>query len=288
MNEIAQLDPEHVATLVATLKGKRLEHFQRSVALINESLAAGGWVGRAAQQSSKGFGQGFPHPRGGGQLPGDDPLYEAAFAVRHGSCHKSWADMLAAGATPTELQRLSPKQPIVALVAWVEVCYQATQARKKLDALRKLPQVTPIGLSPKVTETLTGMGVDLELPSIKPTAIGVRWVQARYPAATREYNREQGRYIMLPHPQAGELRFSVQGEPVMEPEYYLDWTPGTVMGASRYADHDCEACGKTIPSGEFVAIEADCKINGHVGLYLGRDCAKNIFGVKDEGLKGKR
>ena len=73
---------------------------------------------------------------------------------------------------------------------------------------------------------------------------------------------------------------------MLVPEYFVDWTPGTQMGRSRFSyGCKCEACGKSIPSGRFVAIEADDMNSGdHIGLWIGQDCARNIFGVKDEGM----
>ena len=284
------INPAAMATLAKALKGKRLERLQETVACIDASLAAGGWLPKMSQKT-KGISQGFPYPSRNRGVRYDSPVREADMAVRYGSNPGTWEAMVAAGATEDELQALSPKQPLEAIQAWLTVCREVSVARKLLDAMRPLPKQTEIGLSPKVTTTLTDMGLDIDLASIVPTKIGCTWHQGRYPRTVekREWSSELGRYTLReePHPQAGELMFDKQGEPVMVPHYFLDWTPGTQFGLSRFAHRDCEACGKTIPSGEFVAIEADCKKQGHVGMFFGRDCAANIFGVKDAGLKGK-
>jgi hypothetical protein len=280
------INPAAMATLAEHLKGKRLEHLQNSVAGIDASLAAGGWLPKACQRSTKGFGQGFPAPVG--RCRYDSPVSNAQSAISYGSNPGTWEAMVAGGATEEELQALSPKQALVAIQAWLTVCHEASVARTLLTVMRPLPKVTEIGLSPKVTTTLTDMGLDIDLPSIVPTKIGCTWHHGIYPR-TREvtrYDSDRRRNVTTtePHPKGGELMYDHKREPVMLPRYFLDWTPGTLFGLSRYAHHDCEACGKTIPSGEFVAVEADCKANGHVGLYFGRDCASNIFGVKDAGM----
>ena len=56
MNE---LNPSLVNTVSNFLKGKRLEVFQSCVAIINDSLAQGGWTLRGSVKSVKGFSQGL-------------------------------------------------------------------------------------------------------------------------------------------------------------------------------------------------------------------------------------
>jgi hypothetical protein len=125
--------------------------------------------------------------------------------------------------------------------------------------------VTAIGLSPKVTATLTGMNLDLDLPSITPAEIEAYKVQGR-------------------NTKTGDLLFDRSGAPVMQTAYRVRWSRGTQLNMSRFHD-GCQACGKWIPSGEYVPIEAECKrLKVRVGLWLGRDCARNIFGVKDAGI----
>lgn len=147
--------------------------------------------------------------------------------------------------------------------AWITLCNERAQAVKFLNAARPVPVITEIGLSPKVTKTFKECNLDIQLPTIKP---------AKVLAAQRQrYNDKL------------EPMFDKDGQPLMETYYYVAWTQGCKLGRSRFFD-GCQACGKHIPSGRYVAIEAQCERNGLIGLYVGQDCAKNIFGIVDVGL----
>ncbi len=278
-------DPD-LATVRATLKGKKLEKFETSLACLLDSAAAGGWLPKASQKAMSGFA-GIVTYRSVRHIGFNHPAYEAARVLQSGGD----CGPLAEAITDDQLREVAPKVAPLAARAWLRVCRAATRLNRMLDKTRPLPKITDIGLSPRVTATLQECGLDVDLQSIKPTKIGCRWFHGRYPqtVVSEVYDSETRRYRKAekPHPQAGELMYDRHGEPVMLPSYYLDWTPGTQKGLSRFAHADCEACGKRIPSGRFVAVEADCRKHGHIGLYLGCDCASNIFGVKDAGLQGK-
>ena len=268
------LNPALIAVVQNSLKGARLEKFNESVNAINESLAAGGWVSRGSQKAHKGFGQGiglkfsvrYEHSVEGTE---DRALYSALTFGSYSENLGSAIDRLLVK-TNVLTDKLVVNQKKFSrelLEAWVLLCNEKRMAVELLDTYRPLPVITEIGLSPRVTATLTEMNLDVSLPSIKPAKIGRRMV----PAFSR----------------TGEPLFSRNGERLLVPEYYIDWTPGTIFGRSRfsYGCH-CEACGKSIPSGRFVAIEADDNKSGeHIGLFIGQDCASNIFGVKDAGME---
>jgi hypothetical protein len=161
------------------------------------------------------------------------------------------------------------KQTIAFINAWVALCAEKVQAVELLDEARPLPVITEIGLSPRVTTTLKEMSLDVDLPSIKMAKISKRMV----PGHSRT---------------TGEPLLNRDGTPHLVPQYYVDWTPGTQMGRSRF-NSGCQACGKSIPSGMFVPIEADdLKSGDHIGLWIGCDCARNIFGVKDIGVEKEK
>jgi hypothetical protein len=159
------------------------------------------------------------------------------------------------------------KFPRELVEAWVALSNEKCDAIELLNSYRPLPVITEIGLSPRVTATLTEMSLDVDLPSIKLAEIGRRMV----PGFKRD----------------GSPLLDRRGNHMLVPEYFVAWTPGTVFGKSRFSyGCKCEACGKSIPSGRFVAIEADDKRSGsHIGLWIGQDCASNIFGVKDAGME---
>jgi hypothetical protein len=133
-----------------------------------------------------------------------------------------------------------------------------------LDASRPVPVITAIGLSPRVTATLKECNLDVDLPSIKLAKIDFRWVRAY---------------------EDGKPAFRKDGKPRMEKCYFVEWSQGIKHGCSRFADGGhCEACGKRIPSQRYVPIEATCKKQGLISMWIGCDCAKNIFGIKDAGI----
>jgi len=250
-------DEAAVAVVEGFLKGKRLEKFQESVRAVREGLAADGWVGNGAQKSTKGFGQGLVTKVHGGHHLSRE-YFEPYMALQFGSrCEVNASDEV--------LTSLVPKVPAEVARAWVKVCRDAVKVSAYLHALRPLPKVTEIGLSPRVTKTLTETSLAIDLPSIKPAKVKTRWV--------RDFDEK-----------TGKPKTDRWGEPVFVPVPYIEWTPGTLFGKSRHVC-GCEACGKHIPSGRYVAIEADCSKNGHVGLWVGADCAKSIFGVKDKGIE---
>jgi hypothetical protein len=263
------LNPQLVAVVSSRLKGKKLENFLASVAVINDSIAQGGWVSRGRAKGDSGFYQGCGihyDPRyEGGQDGGDD------FAL--GMCLNYGSDPgLPAARLSRAIDRLFeriPKCPDRRFVeAWVELCGEKSVAFAHLDASRPAPARTEIGLSPRVTATLKGAGLDVDLPSVKMPEIAYRLG----PKMTRE----------------GEVMMNREGTAsVLDRYYYMKWAPGTKLGLSRFSDRpcNCEACGKLIPSGMFVPIEADDRKNGHIGLFVGCDCARSIFGVKDVGIQ---
>jgi hypothetical protein len=166
---------------------------------------------------------------------------------------------------PEEIKKL----PLEFAKAWMELCNEKTLAIHELDRSRPLPVVTEIGLSLKVTKTMTEMNLDIDLSSVRMADLDFIWVDKR-------------------NLDTSEIMYDRQGNAIKEKEYFVKWTPGIVHGQSRfYAGlSECEACGKNIPSGRFVPVEAhDKKHNRLVSFWLGCDCAKNIFGIKDSGVK---
>lgn len=264
-----KLTQAHVDTVAAYMTGKRREKFLASVAILNESLALGGWIKRGKVKATSGFYQGLSSTAH--FATGDS--FSLEMSLRFGSAESKYGlgrkDKPFADLTDEELAHVcrNTKGKVTPEVvrAWLTLCTESDAAHRLLDKARPLPTITAIGLSPKVTKTLTEMNLDLELPSIKIAKISF------YLKALLD---DDGKPVID----------KVTGKPVMVPVYYVDWTPGTQMSLSRFAGRDCEACGKTIPSQNFVPVEADCKKNGHIGLWLGTDCAKNIFGIKDVGI----
>jgi hypothetical protein len=247
------------------LNGARRAKFQRSIEILRAAEARGAWDGRESQQVGAGFYQGlvrmrvevkFDHQA----LALEPHKHPAEMSLRFGHAYSGPIPQVQHG----KGRACSQVSPAV-VAAWFQLCSAKVALVKQLDKARPKPVVTAIGLSPKVTKTLTEMQLDIDLPTIKPAEI------ERYEVQARDKN--------------GELLFK-NGEPVMEIHYRVKWAPGTKLNVSRFSNGGgCEACGKHIPSGRFVPVQAECRKKGLIGMWLGCDCARNIFGIKDLGIE---
>jgi hypothetical protein len=281
-SNIPTLDQEAIDIISSHIKGKKLQDFLTGIDAIKKSLELGGWISRGSITSGKaylriGFDEGeraIYEPDSTYAKMLKTPFGRLLSALRSFDKFQGTNQELAEALsllTPQELKKYPQNYILASIVLGEEV----RDAVKFLNSARKLPVVTPIGLSPRVTYTLKEMNLDIDLPSIKMARIDFRLVQKKHADPKSEKYRQP--------------MFDRFGEPVMEREYFVSWTPNIKFGMSRFSSGmRCEACGKSIPSGRFVPIEAHDKKSNHlIALWLGQDCAKNIFGVKDEGLARK-
>lgn len=66
----------------------------------------------------------------------------------------------------------------------------------------------------------------------------------------------------------------------------IEWEQGTIFGATGKQGHQCDACGKNIPSQMFVSLQATCKRTGRtLGLHFGTDCAQRMLNIKSDGVR---
>jgi hypothetical protein len=263
-----KLSQNHIETVKAEMKGSRLDKFLSSVQNINDSLEAGGWLPKASRSADSGFYQGSGIDARELEREHRDlfPLY---MTLRFGgSFHKRKEGKSLEDLLPLLDKKTLKKHSMEFVKAWVALCGEKDRAIAYLNSLRPLPVKTEIGLSPKVTTTLKEMNLDIDLPSIKMAKINYFFVPKR-------------------NLKTGEQLYGQNGECLLDHEYYVEWSEGIVHNQSRFNRFGyCQACGKNIPSGRFVPIEAkDKKSNNLVSFWVGCDCAKNIFGIKDEGIR---
>lgn len=284
MNE---LSPDLLKIVRTAMSGKRLEKFNESVKILNDSLRQGSWsVLRASVKAESGFYQGF-FKRADYGIYGPKRV-ETAYYISHtlnfGSGHhinmKFFPKGIAAlrkymdehvgvygpnGRRPTVPLTLTDEQ----VEAWVKLCIEKNIAIQLLQIARPQPQITKVGLSPKVTKTLKEMDIDIDLSTIK-----MAYKNVKKPLVI------DGKQIYHPN-----------GTRVLYWATVVHFPHGTKFGMTRFSDNaqNCEACGKYIPSGKFVPITAEDRKSGKLlGLWLGCDCARNIFGVKDLGFNRPR
>lgn len=265
-----------IDTVRSALKGAKLAKFNQSIDVLNASLDQGAWIKRGKVTANSGFYQGLINTRFHRRHYGNSveaKAEEAAWQLDHclsyghqfkGNLKKAFATLSQAKDRDGEGLKIKVSEEVVS--AWVMLCREKDEAFALLDEARPPSKITAIGLSPKVTKTLTEMNLDIELSSIKMAKLEKRTRQA--------IDREKG-----------GLLFDKVGKAVMEDYFVVIWSNGIVHGQSRFSS-GCEACGKHIPSGRFVPIEAHDKNQGGrlISLWLGSDCSANIFGVKDIGI----
>lgn len=264
------LNNTDIETVANFLKGKKCDEFLASIEVLRESIAQGAWVKRGRDRVGKGFktlstskkckelSYGYNHPR-----------YQMAFAIfmslHYGSPLKpEYAEMV----TDEELAEMVPVADPTVSRAWCNLCAARQVIYAELDMARPLPVYTEIGLSPKVTKTLQDADLDLDLSTRRACPVAYRV----------EDQIDMDGNVVLDRK---------TGEPVQVRVYYADWPENTVFGTSRFSHCDCEACGKAIPSRLVVPVIIDSKAGEPQGFFFGRDCAKNIFGIKDVGIEKK-
>lgn len=257
-----------VAPILGFMSGSRLAKFQEAITLLRTAEARGAWASREAQKVSAGFYQGLAN-RANVDMP-SGPDTESRMVrgengeTRYIAGHRTAAESCFRYGRPYEgpmprvttgKGRACKEIPADVVESWMKLCTVVRALCKQLDAARPKPIVTAIGLSPKVTKTLTEMNLDIDLPTITPAEIVPKEISVK----------------------------DKNGNPRIETVYVVKWSQGVKLGMSRFQS-GCEACGKSIPSCRFVPIEAKCRKNGLVGMWLGCDCARQIFGVKDAGI----
>ncbi len=281
-----------VDTVRTALKGAKLAKFDASIAILNESLAQGAWTPRGSVKAPGGFYQGISKAcLANGAVEVCSAEWYATCGVERSLSYGGPVDFMADrrehGLNREQLialgvkvlrEKAGLKLSDEVLAAWFALGEEYRAAKKLLDESRPLPKITPIGLSPKVTKALTEMNLDLDLATVVPAKIDFRMVPG--------WKWDEKAEKLVPLMEKGVQK--------LVREYFVVWSKDCAVDASRFAHggvtgraqyHQCHACGKGIPSGRFVPVEAfDKKRGGMVGMWLGCDCAAKIFGIKDAGI----
>lgn len=265
-----ELTNSNVSVIRKYLKGSRLSLFNESVDKINDSLRLNGWLPGYSRSYSKGLkGVGLSISYEKNLMVGEYTSVNTARGKLNGLLKEGFLHL---GSSEIELaisdlnEKELKKTPSELIWAYFNLLKEVKVAVQLLNSLRPLPVVTKIGLSPKVTKTLKDMNLDIELSSIVMAKISYEYI----PSRGKDGKVMSGKY----------------GETLIELTSYVDWSEGIKHNMSRFASSDhCHACGALVESKLFVPIEGfDNKTESLVSMWLGRDCAKNIFGIKDEGL----
>jgi hypothetical protein len=262
--------------------GKR-KKFLAGVDLLNQCIEAEEWIPHASRKVESAFYQGLARsPFKSDYSAKDRKAQEEAWQLSHcisfgggfsgknlDTAIKTFYEYCERWPSYTAHGKPKPSFPVPEDIvrAWVELANQKTDAVMFLNLSRPKVKITDIGLSPKVTKTLKEMELDIDIRTIKSA------IKYRYVHAVDE--------------KTGEKLHRMNGEPLMVLEAYVEFSNGAVHNATRFQNPGCcEACGKPIPSRFFAPVEAkDRKSGKQIAMWIGTDCAKNIFGVKDLGVK---
>lgn len=239
---------------------KALAKAQATLDLLEASEEAGGWLPyastkvRAALSPTKSWTAKALSKRAG--LP-----YPAARALRYGGDVRSYNEALASlvgDISKFPGLSLQDRQDVYAALSYFRVF--ASRAAD-LDNSRPKPVITALGVSPTITATLKDMGVDGRPETVRVCPI--------------EWHR---------------ITRIVDGVRKTVSVGYLTWPANVQHATSRFArvkrdeGAPCEACGHSIRNGfNWVPLLIDDAQGRPRSLWVGRDCAHNVFGFKVTG-----
>lgn len=238
---------------------------QGALALLEESLAIGEWLPRASRQVRATLSKSNVAKKAAKKVQLDrswsdplcGPLHQVEDVLRFGNFDRAqkidFAALLAADLTEAEAEMVRTAQAFAADFAPVAA------AMALLDATRPAPVFTAVGVSPTLTRTLEFIGL-----------LGTTAETARMCPVKRERIETRDE----------------KGNLVYEYVLRLDPPENTAWHRSRFSRYDscCEACGHKIKRANnwLLVLVDDAKGTPHA-LWVGRDCAKSLFGIDAKG-----
>lgn len=162
-----------------------------------------------------------------------------------------------------------------AVVSATKLIIEVVKAVEYLNSIVKQSRLDLTSLSDKQIHTLSNSAVDVDIMSL-------RLAKIVYPVCIVKEE------VHFANVERGRLKANaVTSRYVFAEVPSIEWEKGTRFGATGKDSHQCDACGKNIPSQRFVYLQATCKRTGDtLGLQFGTDCASRILNVKSEGVKG--
>lgn len=255
----------NTAAVLSFFTGKSLTNAIEAMALVEQSIAQGFWVkgasrsvrsvmakanvaAKAAKKAGESGGYGFQRDR-----TAADPrraFFKAYMLLAYGAL---------------DFAELTETMEVSALIETDHPAFTAffrsyavamlplAEAMAKLDATRPPPVFTEMKASPTVSRTLAGLKA--EAVAVCPMTI----------ESLQRVNNETGK---------SETVFVTK----------LLWPEGTKHNTSRYTGScSCQACGHTIFRGDNWMPLVLTTAEGPKSLWVGRDCAKTLFGVDYSG-----
>lgn len=145
------------------------------------------------------------------------------------------------------------REALAVATGWVRDFAPIAKLLERLDATRPKPVVVMGSISPTVLANV-GQAMGIDFSTIESPPVEWTWVQ-----------------------------MEIKGKTVRVPVGEILWPEGTRHFTSRYSSgHQCEACGHGIKTNNWVPLLARTA-TGPVSLWVGRDCARNLFAVDVKG-----
>jgi hypothetical protein len=240
-------------TIPAIVESEQLGYWKKGVArtvraTLNKQNVAAKW----ARKVEKEFGE---HSFGSFHLRHDHPLNEAESALLFGSFERA-PGLQAHLATKTFSDAEKPYAQDA--IRWAEAFAPLAELIALLDERRPKAVVVMKTLSPTVAKTVSEH-IGLDVSTIQSPPMHGEWVE-----------------------------FMHKGQKVRVWEVVIDWPEGTLHNRSRFLHSSnnslCQACGHAIrdPYNWIPILSYDASKTPY-SLWVGRDCAKKLFGCEVDG-----
>jgi hypothetical protein len=243
-------------TIPALVECEQIGYWKKGVsrtvhATLNKQNVAAKW----AKACTKKFGV---NSYGSVRMPHDHPLTAAEFALSYGQVERApqiLKDLLAAKKLPEDVKAMAEDA-----IRWARAFSEVADLVALLDARRPKPNVVMKTLSPTVAKNVS-THIGLDVSTIQSPPMHGEWVE-----------------------------MIVKGVKQQVWQIVIDWPEGTKHCASRFAfgskagNQQCEACGHAIKDPwNWLPILAYDATKTPYSLWVGRDCAKKLFGCEIEG-----
>jgi hypothetical protein len=239
--------------------GKNQEKASIALDQIEASIAQGYWVKGVSRSCVATLKKANVAIKVAKTLPSRRGLFDLDMALRYGDKYVLRVDIDAMRKVATTEAEKSAVEAGAQYVAALRPVYSAMA---RLDATRPQPVITSLGVSPTVTETLQGL-------KLNPTT--VRMCPIEWFEVARTVINKQGKEV----------------EQIVRMARLL-WPEGTQHNTSPYyhnAQHrQCQACGHAIKNDyNWAPLVVDGIDGVPRSLWVGRDCAQKLFGIKVSG-----
>jgi len=255
----------NTANILRWFTGKRRDNAEHALKLLDEAVKLGEWppkYSRPVRAALTKHNVAEKLSREIAEQQGRDKFFAIEIALTYGGAHIRRADEFCRSDV-----RADTLPQINRVAEFILDMLPVIEAMDKLDAAIPRPRVSLGEVSPTLQKTLGEAGLDLDAKT-------VRFPEIKWELVTvQKFDAKSGKMV--------EAREWV-GK--------ILWPNGTRHSRSRFCGYtgraryqQCEACGHGLPKGSPVPILVDDASGTPYSLWVGRDCARTLFGVKISG-----